>query len=971
MRSWLFLFFFTSGGTALILEVLWTRILGNVFGNTVYAASTVLTAYMLGLALGSWFFGRIADRSSRPVVLYGCLELGVGLYALLFPLLTALTGSFYKWFYGMAQPDFAAMTAVRFFLSLLLLLPPTTLMGGTLPVLGTFLGAARKEPGKEVGLLYGINTLGAVLGCFAAGFLLIKSFGVTATLMIAGLLAVSVGTGAIILGRQKTAEKPLKKVKAPSRSEVLEPGILKLVILCFGVTGFCALAYEVLWTRILLFVMTTSVYSFATMLTAFLAGIGLGSLVSANLLLDRIKRPVLAFGMVEIFVALSSLASLPVLAKLNVIDLYVSTKLAAVEPHEIVVVRFIDAACVILLPTFLMGVAFPIITKAALRDRRLIGLRIGQLYASNTIGAVLGSATAGFVLLPFLGASGSLLALVAVNTFVGLILVWYGSETRTLRRLVWAVPLSGIIFSSFALTPKDVFYDTINTYHHPYRVIYVREHPTGTVSVHDLPGLDRLIAVDGVNVAGTDFMLRTTQKLQGYIPLMLHPNPRKVVQIGFGSGETTRVGLSFGVPDYTVVEICPAVFEAGPLFEEINKGSYREPRLKKVIMDGKNFAFLSKDKFDIVMNDSIYPGSRGSSALYTVDHFRNCRKRLLPGGLFSCWVPLDLRPLEFRMILRSFIEVFPHASVWVASNCLNKHSLFLGTLERLKIDFRHLQRVMNRPQVARDLAEIAMFNPYDILDCFVLDEEAIRKLAQGVPPNTDNMPRLEFSCAIREPWEISLQKVLSLLAKYRTPVKPYVVNVPNPEELDRRYRATNMIFRAQVAQLAGVPEVRRKYYREALRINPGEVHVKTCEQELAREIQQLRTVISAFPNLTVLRLRLAEKLWISENYREAAQIYESLIKKFPPPGEIAFIRLAQILFREGKRREAEDILKRCLYLYPDSAEAHDKLAGIYHRMGRRKEALKHIERALRIAPQNRLYQRHKEAILGKTAKAEG
>ena len=152
----------------------------------------------------------------------------------------------------------------------------------------------------------------------------------------------------------------------------------------------------------------------------------------------------------------------------------------------------------------------------------------------------------------------------------------------------------------------------MNAYHFPARLSFVREHSAGTVTVHELTNGDRLVDVDGVDVAGMDFMLRTTQKLQGYLPLCLHPNPRRVVQIGFGSGETARVGMEFGVPEYTLIEICPAIFEAARLFSEINHGSYQDPRIRRVIMDGKNFALLSGEKFDLIMNNSIFPGSSGS-----------------------------------------------------------------------------------------------------------------------------------------------------------------------------------------------------------------------------------------------------------------------------------------------------------------------------------------------------------------------
>jgi spermidine synthase len=526
-----------------------------------------------------------------------------------------------------------------------------------------------------------------------------------------------------------------------------------------------------------------------------------------------------------------------------------------------------------------------------------------------------------------------------------------------------AAPIAAIAAAGFVLTPANVFEQTINTYHQPSKISFLKEHSTGTVTVHDFVNGDRLLAVDGVNVAGLDFMLRTTQKLQGYIPLCLHPNPKRVVQIGFGSGETARVGMEFGVPDYTVVEICPAIFDAGKEFEAINHGSYCDPRVRRVIMDAKNFAFLSRETFDIIMNDSVYPGSSGSSALYTIDHFRNCRQRLAPGGLFSCWVPLDLRPSELSMILKSFQEVFPNTSFWVASNCVNKHGLILGSLAPLQIDFARLKTLVNRPAIKADLAAIEIHDVYDFLDCHRCNQTALRKMVASTPINSDNRPRLEFSCANRAPSDVCLRQVLAMLTSFQSPIAPALVNLTEEKvdraELARRFEATAHVFRAQVAQLAGLPKVRRNELDLALRVNPGEAHVRSCEEELRRDIRDLRRTLADWPNNRVFLQRLAIKLYLALRYEEAESLYMQLIQTSPPPADTAFVHLAEIQFNLGKVVRAETTLRRCLVAWPDSAEAHDRLAGICFRTGRFPEADYHIEQALRLDPDNPVYQQHK------------
>ena len=313
------------------------------------------------------------------------------------------------------------------------------------------------------------------------------------------------------------------------------------------------------------------------MLTCFLLGLALGSFLCSRLFLKRIKNLVFALGLVELLIALSAFVSVPLIGKLWHIDYAMVWRLRAGSFWADVLAQFIDASLILLIPTMLMGTAFPIAVKACAESSKAVGRRVGEVYASNTVGCVIGSFAAGFVMVPLLGLRDSLLVLVVVLLLLGVVVISLSERSRA--RLA---PLAGafslvIILIGYLSIPRDVFLRTMNTYHYPSKIVYIKDDATGTVTVHDLPDGDRLIAVDGVDVAGMDFMLRTTQKLQGYVPLLAHDNPKKALQIGFGSGETSGVGLGFGVEEYNIVEICPGVFDAGKFFEKINRGSYHRP----------------------------------------------------------------------------------------------------------------------------------------------------------------------------------------------------------------------------------------------------------------------------------------------------------------------------------------------------------------------------------------------------------
>jgi len=970
IRRAVVLLFLVSGATGLVYEVVWMRSLGTVFGNTVLAASTVLTAFMLGLALGGWLLGRRADRVRQPLRLYSYLELGIGIYAFAFPSILSYVDRFYLWFYQAWEPGFTLLNLVRFVVSLIILLLPTFLMGGTLPVLSALWTipvqprARGRRTGQSVGLLYAVNTFGAVVGSFLAGYFLIRIFGVSRSVYftagantLIGLLALLLSLGIRPRGVEPEAPpqgKGPKPLPVAAGATPTERRRQTLVLVSIFVAGFCALALEVLWTRLLVFVLETSAYAFACMLTCFILGLAVGSLLSSRLLVPRLENPVFGLGAVEFLLALSVAGTIPLLGYLWCIDLFVIQHLTGprVSFSTDVAAHFVDALVVTFVPTVLMGMVFPIAVQVCAPAWDTVSRRVGQVYAWNTMGCVVGSFAAGFVMIPLLGLRYSLFVVLGILFLLAVVLILWSSRRPAFWGLSAAAVALGMIVAGLVCVHADVFLRTMNTYHYPSKIVFIDDGVTGTVTVHDLPDGDRLIAVDGVDVAGMDLMLRTTQKLQAYAPLLVHKNPQDVVQIGYGSGETCGIGLAFGVANYTIVDICPGVFEAGTFFQDINRSSYANPKLRKIIMDGKNFIKLTKEKFDVIMNDSTYPGTTGSSALYTYDHFQACRDHLKPGGVLSCWVPIDLRLEDFQIVVRSFQAAMPHCSLWMVKNCLNKHAVLLGTLEPMQLDLKRIGELMNRPALTADLRQISIYSPYDFVDCAVVTEEGLRKLAGGGPLHTDDQPYLEFGVTIKRDWEACWLEELQAICAYHTSVAPYVTGVPaaagpleSPQAVLQQYgAATGYTLRGMIGMLEGDPAAVGPAFDMAKRVNPRDRDVESILAELEGEIKTLEKVIAAQPGAGDLRSRLAQKYMIVRQYAKAAQQYEHFLT-LSPNNAAAWNNLAVCYKELGQLDRSIAASERAVRENPRLSRAYGNLADVYlmqHNYSGATQALEHL-----------------------------
>ena len=407
--------FYLSGTSGLIYEILWVRMFSLVFGNTTYAATIVLSAFFTGMALGSLFFGRKAKRLALPFRIYGFLEIGIGLSALSVPFLVTMMDGFYPSLYlalGERNPLFFAL---RFLLSFIILFIPTFLMGGTFPLLVKFTALLRQGFGKSVSLLYALNTFGGVTGAFLSGFFLVRYLGIYPAIVTGVVINVIVGCVAVILSKRFITPEDVRTSYEPPTDQDQEPyaspaNQANYILGVAFITGVLSVSFEVVWARLLVYVLSSSVYAFSIMLTTFLFGIALGSLI-ATWLIHRIKKIIALSGIILVITGIYGVLTIPLMVFLAEKDEAIMRFFGFASWPQYNGGRFFQSAIILLLPTILMGIVFPLIARIAKTVGKDESTVIGNVYFVNTGGAVLGSIIAGFLLVPFVGCKWSILLL--------------------------------------------------------------------------------------------------------------------------------------------------------------------------------------------------------------------------------------------------------------------------------------------------------------------------------------------------------------------------------------------------------------------------------------------------------------------------------------------------------------------------------------------------------------------------------
>jgi spermidine synthase len=773
-RSLILMFLLLSGSCGLVYEILWMKMLTLVIGNTVFSITTVLTAFMGGLALGSFLAGRFIDQIKDPLRTYAILEGGIGAYALLLPLFIAGTEPLFRIIYQGIHPSFYTFSLLRFVVCGIILLFPTTLMGATLPVLSKYFVERQSHVGWNVGMLYGVNTFGAVLGSFAAGFVLIPTLGITWTIYLAALLNLSICAGVLKLAKNRVRWEPSgsdeksrdKKQKEKSAEEVVPEGwgtIQWVVAAGIGVSGMAAMIYQIAWTRVLLLSIGSSVYAFSLIVTAFICGLALGSLVIAKFI-DRRRDLVLWLALMQGAIGLSALLIVPLLGKLPV---FVANTIFT-SSRSFQYVHFAEFAVIfglILIPTFMMGAAVPMAIKSCTPDVRHVGRFFGNVYAVNTVGAIIGSFVAGFLLIPWLGTQKSILIAVTLNLGAGGILFLHAPSYSRPRRLAGALAALVVALSAWSFTSSwDPFILTSGTYLYTDRYketaakqsldvegavkggrqkLFFKEGFHGVVSVEKTAEGDLALRVNGKTDA-TAKGDAATQLMVGHLPLLLQQAAKDVLVIGLGSGMTVGAVERYPVKAIDVVEIEPAVVEASRYFREHTGDAVNDPRVNLILADGRNHLALTGKTYDVIISEPSNPWVAGMANLFTREFFQLAKDRLRKRGLMCQWAhAYSMSSDDFKTIVRTFHAVFPHVTVWAAD--LDLDYVLIGSSDRLDVDYEMLRNRLTDERLRADMRTMDTRDPAAFFNKLIITEEAIPRYTQGAPLHTDDNALLAYS----------------------------------------------------------------------------------------------------------------------------------------------------------------------------------------------------------------------------------
>lgn len=881
-----------SGFAGLVYEVSWTRLLTLYLGHTTAAASTVVAAFMGGLAGGAALGGRVAARLSPRQALkaYLVLELVVIAAALSLPLALRALTPLLRWAYADGAPG-AFFPLFRLAVCLALLVVPSLALGATFPMAVRWFVGQAAAAGRLAGALYAANTAGAALGALLAGLVLLPALGLFRTVLV-GVGASALAVAAVVLVARADGQEPDRRPPArtaqPGRKPAsggkpgrkrpdLEPpgsrpdqwGLAAAVL---GLTGFATLAFEVTWMRVFALTSGPSIYAFAGTVAAVIAGLAIGSALGSGLA-GRTTRPALALAMVllitagvAIYAAAFAGASLP---------RTIAERLAASAPdgggigwlRVWLMVRLV-------LPTAIgLGVAFPLALQLAAGGGAdaATAPRLGAVYAVNATCSVLGSLATGFLILPRLGLQHTLTFATASLVLAVLLLAFVGALRRPARAalatlavavaigLAMQAPwdrelLASGVYKYASRVQKDLDLETALT---AGTLLYYRDGAAATVSVKRLTG-ELSLSVDGKVDASTSVDM-LTQKALAHLPLLLHPNPQTVAIIGLGSGVTLASALLHPVSSVDVVEIAPEVVEASEFFADENRHALDDPRTHLILGDGRSHLQLATRQYDVIVSEPSNPWMAGIAALFTQEFLLSVRERLSPGGVLCQWAhTYDISDADLRSIVATFASVFPDGTLWL----MGDGDLLLVGSAGGSLHLEDLAARWRRPGVGDDLLTVGASGPFAFLSSYVGGAEEMRRYADGVPVQTDDRMALEFSAprALYAGKAAANVAVLRGLLDGREAPAVIAEAWASAGALDRRHRA-DMLSKANAWDAA------YREYAAALALDPtdaeaalGLVRTAAAAHTEPSAMAALDAAIRSHPEATAARIARSKML---------------------------------------------------------------------------------------------------------------
>ena len=980
MRGLFGLIFAASGAAALIYEVTWTRLLTLQLGHGVVAASTVLAAFMGGLAAGSAIGGRLGTRltPTRALRVYAMLEIAIAVLALILPLelngLDPLLAAAYQ--DGSGGATFAVL---RFVSSLIVLSLPAAAMGATFPVASRWFVQGARTAARDAGALYAANTIGAAIGALAAGFVLLPFMGLFGATAVAVALNVIAAAGAYAIARRPSSVASPSSREAPSPSRRAAPSPSRraapsplLAALAMGVSGFASLALQVVWTRLLALILGPTTYAFSIIVSVFITGLAVGAAISSRIA-SRTRQP-----LVGLAICLSLSVGLAA-ASASMVDRGLLAIADVVAQPDVtfrdVLVRQALLALALLAPmTIAFGAAFPFAVAAATRTDESVASDLGFIYAVNTTGAIAGALLAGFVFIPAAGLHGTLRIITVIGAVGALGLLYLGRASGRARIVatsvaiavlalgVWLPQWDRLLLSSGAYKYASVLQGPdVRTALSAGELLYYREGASATVAVRRVAGTTSL-AIDGkVDASNAGDML--TQRLLAHVPLLLHDNPQRVAILGLGSGVTLGSALTHStVQSADVLEISKEVVEASRYFEVENHGAIDDPRTRLIVGDGRTHLGLTREQYDVIVSEPSNPWMAGIASLFTREFFEEAKARLRPGGVLCQWAhTYDISTGDLQSIVATFLSVFPDGSLWLVGD---GDVLLIGSNEAMDEKLAAVPAAFARPGVRQDLASVEVTSPQDILSLYISGGAHLAAWANGATIQSDNRAALEFSGpqSIFGPSQADNAQLLRGLMDTRTPPPAIAAVQQHATASDHRDRGW-MLLRADAFRPA------YDSFVQAVSLDPTD---ERSLEGLIRAAAPIRRTADARALLTRLsndptrvRTKLAlSRLLASEGAYDQAVVTTYSLVEADPNNVAALEQLASILSDLGDVERLRPVVARLRAIAPGTDATHYYSAALLFMEQRLDLAVTEARRTIAINPEHARAQNLLGAALG-------
>lgn len=809
-----------SGTAGLIYEIIWSELLVNLLGSSTIAITVILTAFMGGLAIGSWTIGKCADNwdDRKIAILYVFIEISIGIYAYLLPSIMDNLEGFYILIYNYLNPNTFFSILIKFLLGVFVLIIPTFLMGTTLPLISRYLSRNWKHYTKNVSLLYGLNTFGAILGTLLAGFYLLENYGIsgasTFSAFINFLVAISFFIFWKFLPVLPTRTNNIEKIKNKNKkNKKLEANDFSLIVLTsYTISGSAAMFYQISWTRSLSLILGTSTYAFTVILATFLLGISLGSFLY-RFIPSKFSKT-LIYLIVQMIIVLSVLISSIYFDKLPLYYLYIR-EMFFDNWSDLNYIRFFLAAIIIIIPTLGMGILFPIVCDLISDEKNKMSNIVGKTYALNSIGAMIGSISAGIFVIPLIGLQYTIYTGVFLNVLAAIIVLlqsnYFTKNVKVIGTILAFCTYSLFIFNTEKWSPKimssgvstyaDNYFRVSNKYKElskddtnekmklsdseiwktvmlSYELLYYKDGLVDSVAVmKNSKGVISLLVNGKVDASARGEKDIITQIMIGQLPLLLHKDPKDVFLVGYASGITAGSILTHPINRLDAAEISPLIVEASKYFNDYNNNPLADSRLNLKIADAKHNLMVSNKKYDVIVSQPSNPWIKGQSSLFSYEWYNIVKKHLKDDGLFMQWLPAyHISEHNLKIIINTLNKVFPNITLWTSTSP-GDLILLASKNDNFTASYLKVMEKSNYPKVKEQLERIGLYSDSILRNLFLRGDSQIdfylrENINKKLEINTDDLLITEFTA----PKDMVNNNLVELFAK------PKYINV-NEDEL--------------------------------------------------------------------------------------------------------------------------------------------------------------------------------------------